>query len=406
MSLPDKRITIIGQGYVGLPLALAAASSGWEVWGIEIDTDRYSQLSLGSSPIEGVSDSVIESSLKSGNYKVENDFQVLSDSDIIVICVPTPLNEHGMPDLSALKSAVGSIDKYASKKALIINESTSHPGTLREIIAKRLEQYEGAERFEYAVAPERIDPGNSSFNVTNTPRIIGALSDEALRRASDFYKTFCSQVICVSSPEVAEFAKLLENSFRLVNISLVNEISKLTAELGVDVREVIDAATSKPFGFMPFKPGIGIGGHCIPIDPIYLAAYSRSKGVRQTLVESANRVDESMIPWIVEKIKSLFPDIHRITVVGIGYKSGSKDTRHSPSIRLIKALREQGYVADWIDSVVMRYDHEESSAGVESQLAIVVSMDEAFDADEYLNKGRRIMDFSGKIRMREGVFRF
>ena len=157
---------------------------------------------------------------------------------------------------------------------------------------------------------------------------------------------------------------------------------------------------------MPFKPGIGIGGHCIPIDPIYLAAYSRSKGVRQTMVESANRVDESMIPWIIEKIKRLFPDIHHITVVGIGYKSGSKDTRHSPSIRLINALREQGYVADWIDSVVMRYDYEESSTGVESQLAIVVSMDEAFDADDYLNKGRRIMDFSGKIRMQEGVFRF
>jgi UDP-N-acetyl-D-glucosamine dehydrogenase len=213
-------------------------------------------------------------------------------------------------------------------------------------------------------------------------------------------------VIGVSSPEVAEMAKLLENTFRLVNISLINEISKLSAKMGLNTREVVDAANTKPFGFMKFLPSIGIGGHCIPIDPIYLTEFARSQGVEQTLIETAKNIDNTMTTWIVEQVKNLEPEIRSITVVGVGYKAGSRDTRHSPSIRLIRALRDSGYQVDWLDSIVEKFEDEVSNSNLASQLAILAAPDSKFDAERYLIQGGKIFDFTGSLNARKGIIQF
>lgn len=403
MKVSKQNVAVIGQGYVGLPLSLVAAKSGWNVTGIEIDATRFSLLSLQMSPIEGIDSTTIKELMSQGRYRVDIDFRSLSDADIIIVCVPTPLDLHGKSDLSALNSVVDAIHKFGKQGALIINESTSYPGTLRSIFSEKLENTVGIQRFDYAVAPERIDPGNAQYKIENTPRVIGALSEIALGRAQEFYETFCSHVVKVTSPEVAEMAKLLENTFRLVNISLINELSMLSSRIGVNTREVVDAASTKPFGFMRFLPSIGIGGHCIPIDPVYLAEYSQDHGVEQTLIKSAKEVDDAMAPFIVERVKHLFPDIHRVTVIGIGYKAGSSDTRHSPSIRLIQALRDSDYEVDWLDSTVKQFDKVLSKTDLNSQLAILVSADAKFDAEKYLLNGGRIMDFTGSLKLQKGV---
>jgi len=399
-------VSIIGQGYVGLPLSLAAANAGWIVTGVEIDESRFRILESGASPIESIDENEIQRLSANGKYKVENNFESLKSASIVVVCVPTPLSASGIPDLTPLRGAVEEIDRYCVPNTLIINESTSHPETLRNLFSRRLESNQTQQRFDYAVAPERIDPGNTLYAIGNTPRIVGALSERALIRVFEFYNSFTAEVIKVSSPEVAELAKLLENSFRLVNISLVNELSMLSAKIGIDSIEVIKAAATKPFGFMPFFPSIGIGGHCIPIDPVYLSEYSKTKGVKQTLIERAKELDTEMSDLVVGQIKSRFPEVSSITIVGIGYKSGSKDTRLSPSIRLMRSLRNQGYEVDWIDIVVQEFLGEKSAVELTSDLAILTSTDSSFDAERYLSLGGKILDFTGTLMNHEGVFRF
>jgi len=399
-------VSIIGQGYVGLPLSLAAANAGWIVTGVEIDESRFRILESGASPIESLDESEIQRLSALGKYKVENNFESLKSASIVVVCVPTPLSASGIPDLTPLRGTVGEIDRYCVPNTLIINESTSHPETLRNLFSRRLESNQTQQRFDYAVAPERIDPGNTLYSIGNTPRIVGALSERALIRVFEFYNSFTAEVIKVSSPEVAELAKLLENSFRLVNISLVNELSMLSAKIGIDSREVIKAAATKPFGFMPFFPSVGIGGHCIPIDPVYLSEYSKTKGVKQTLIERAKELDTEMSDLVVGQIKSKFPEVSSITIVGIGYKSGSKDTRLSPSIRLMRSLRNQRYEVDWIDSVVQEFLGEKSAVELTSDLAILTSTDSSFDSERYLSLGGKILDFTGTLMSQEGVFRF
>lgn len=399
-------VSIIGQGYVGLPLSLAAANAGWIVTGVEIDESRFRILESGASSIESLDENEIQRLSANGKYKVENNFESLKSASIVVVCVPTPLSASGIPDLTPLRGAVEEIDRHCGPNTLIINESTSHPETLRNLFSRRLESNQTQQRFDYAVAPERIDPGNTLYAIGNTPRIVGALSERALIRVFEFYNSFTAEVIKVSSPEVAELAKLLENSFRLVNISLVNELSMLSAKIGIDSREVIKAAATKPFGFMPFFPSVGIGGHCIPIDPVYLSEYSKTKGVKQTLIERAKELDTEMSDLVVGQIKNRFPEVSSIMIVGIGYKSGSKDTRLSPSIRLMKSLRNQGYEVDWIDSVVQEFLGEKSAIEVTSDLAILTSTDSSFDAERYLSLGGKILDFTGTLMNHEGVFRF
>lgn len=396
-------VGIVGQGYVGLPLAIEACESGWTVVGIEVDSDKAIALKRGQSNLESVPNEKLQNILSTGRYAISSNFADLSKCQIIIVCVPTPLGEADLPDLTALRMVVDSIDRHASKGSLIINESTSFPGTLREIFVEPLEKDVLKNRFLYAVAPERIDPGNLLYSLRNTPRVIGALSAEAMDAATEFYSTFCQELITVSSPEVAELSKLLENSFRLVNISLVNQLSILAAKIGISTREVIEAAASKPFGFMAFYPGVGIGGHCIPVDPIYLSSFANTHMVNMSLIEEAKRFDDSLSILIARRIREIFPDLQTITVIGLAYKAGSKDLRNSPTIRLINCLREQGLKVEWIDSLVLEWNNEKSATVAHSPVAVYIHKDKSFNPDDYLARGGKILDFTGSLPSKQNV---
>lgn len=396
-------VGIVGQGYVGLPLAIEACESGWSVIGIEVDSDKFIALNRGQSVIESISSEKLQNALSTGRYVISSNLADLSKCQVIVVCVPTPLGEAGLPDLTALRMVVNSIDSHASKGSLIINESTSYPGTLRKCFFEILERDLPESRFLYAVAPERIDPGNLLYTLRNTSRVIGALSEQALNAATEFYSTICKEVKKVSSPEVAELSKLLENSFRLVNISLVNQLSILAEKMGISTSEVIDAAASKPFGYMAFYPGVGIGGHCIPVDPIYLSSFASSQMVKLSLIEEAKKFDDSLTFLIVQRIRERFPDLQTITIIGLAYKAGSRDLRNSPSIRLINCLREQGLKVEWIDSLVLDWNGERSAKVANSPVAVYVHKDKIFNPDDYLARGGMILDFTGTLPSKQNM---
>ena len=273
----NKRIAIIGQGYVGLPLAIEAAKSNYSVIGIDTDLDKVSKLNSSISPVEDVLESDIREQIITGKYAATDNFAEIVDSDIIIICVPTPLDKDGRPNLDFLLDATSNVGKYLSKDTLVIIESTVAPGTTREILLPLLIKFSNKRSSDFLVAfsPERIDPNNSVWKVKNTPKLVSGLTDEALNVAVDFYSKFIDTITKCSSVEIAETAKLLENSFRLINISFINEISIFCNKMGINVEEVISAASTKPYGFMPFYPSIGIGGHCIPVDPIYLSSKAK-----------------------------------------------------------------------------------------------------------------------------------
>ncbi len=265
----NKTIAIIGQGYVGLPLSMAALREGWRVIGVENSPLKYEGIAAGISPVEDVPSSDIQGGLASGNYRISNSVADVREAGTVVICVPTPLYADRTPDLSILERAVMDIAPHLSTETLVINESTSFPGTLRDFIAPIVLEHRSSPEIKVhlAVAPERVNPGDIKWHQKNTPRLVGGLDEEATRRAVAFYDSVCDEVVEVSSPEVAETAKLLENTFRLVNIALVNQLTQLCAAQNINVHEVIDAASTKPYGFMRFTPSVGVGGHCIPVDP-------------------------------------------------------------------------------------------------------------------------------------------
>ena len=286
----SKTVAIIGQGYVGLPLAIAATSSGWNVIGIDVNGKTVTNLNLGQSHIEDISDLELQKVLSAKLYRASVEFNDVKAADVVVICVPTPLNDNREPDLAFLNSAVTAVAPHLKKDVLLISESTSYPGTVRDVvngIISTLREDKGA-GILLASAPERVDPGNEKYNHKNTPRLVSGLTIEATKKVAEFYRSFTETVIEVSSPEVAETAKLLENTFRQVNIALVNEVAIISRALGIDVREVIEAANSKPYGFMKFTPGAGVGGHCIPVDPSYFSW--RAAGVAQYLLSLGAKI--------------------------------------------------------------------------------------------------------------------
>ena len=264
------KIAVIGQGYVGLPLAIAAAKAGHEVLGIDQKVSLVDALNSGKSPIGDIADSDIQEVISLGNYRAESGFDGISAAEIVVVCVPTPLNSEHQPDLAPLTSATQSIAQNMTDGALVIIESTVSPGTTRGLIAGILDKT--GRRYELVYSPERIDPANPKWRISNTPKLVAGITESATQRAVTFYSTFIETVIKGSSPEVIETAKLLENSFRLINISFINELAEFCWKMNIDVREVVDAAATKPYGFMPFYPSAGVGGHCIPVDPSYLVA--------------------------------------------------------------------------------------------------------------------------------------
>ena len=366
------RVAIIGQGYVGLTIAVGSAGVGHNVVGFDVNDALVTALNAGKSHIEGVTDKALASLISGGAYKASTDAVVLDGCEVIVIAVPTPLDEKRNPDLSYVHAAADLIAKNVKSPALIVNESTSYPGTLRKEIAARIT---GVDHL-YASSPERVDPGNTQWGTKNTPRLIGGLTSEAVAKAKEFYGSFCDSIIEVSSPEVAEAAKIFENTFRQVNIALVNEFAQIADALGISGREVIDAAATKPYGFMEFNPGPGVGGHCIPVDPSYLAHVANEVGVPATFIQRANEVNLAMPAYVVKRVVAGAGGSikgKKVVVVGVSYKSNVADTRETPAAAVIDLLREQGASVTWHDDLVGDWRGETSSPISGADIAVLVT---------------------------------
>jgi len=374
----QRTVAVVGQGYVGLPLALAAAKAGFIVIGLDNNSDKILNLQNFISGIEGVASDELKKISSQGNYFATVDFSKLADAKIILICVPTPLGENGKPDLKFLITATTHVARNISRGTLVIVESTVAPGTIRNTIApliKNVSKFEDQD-FKVAFSPERVDPLNKTWGIENTPKLLSALSEDGYRLAFDFYSKFVKTIIKCDSVEIAETAKLLENSFRLVNISLINEIAMFCRKMNIEISQVIEAAATKPFGFMPFFPSIGVGGHCIPVDPIYLLEKANQIHTPITMIERAATVNSELSQYFVQlaemKLGSLIGK--RILVIGISYKPNVRDVRESPAIKLIKELRSLGALVFWHDNLVQRWNEEVSTDLHENfDLAIVAT---------------------------------
>ena len=394
------RVAIIGQGYVGLTIAVGAAGAGHSVVGFDVNDGLVTQLNAGKSHIEGISDTELAGLIASSTYKASTDANLLGGADVVVIAVPTPLDADRNPDLSFVHAASDLISKNVKAPALIVNESTSYPGTLRNEIAARIS---GVNHL-YASSPERVDPGNNQWGTKNTPRLIGGMTSEATTKAHEFYSTFCDEIIEVSSPEVAEAAKIFENTFRQVNIALVNEFAQIADALGISGREVIEAAATKPYGFMQFNPGPGVGGHCIPVDPSYLAHVANQVGVPATFIKRANEVNLAMPTYVVKQVISgsggSIKD-KNVVVVGVSYKSNVADTRETPAAAVIDLLREQGATVTWHDDLVGNW-RGESSGLISGDIAVVVTRHDGLDLKAVANCGY-VFDCTGTIAGADGI---
>ena len=358
------KIAVVGQGYVGLPLAVAAAGAGHSVLGIDSNGARVGLLNGGVSPVEDISDAAIAALIADGKYSASRDFDDCKSADVIAICVPTPLTADKKPDLSALVSATTSVGANLKKGALVIVESTVEPGTTRDVVLPILVKESGMDSSEFMLAfsPERIDPANQKFTIANTPKLVAGLNDAALEAAASFYSGFVGEVCKCSTLEVAETAKLLENSFRLINISFINEIADMCEVLGVDVNEVIKAAATKPYGFMPFFPSAGVGGHCIPIDPLYLSHKAKSVGAPSSFIDLAQKINDERPAHFVAKAASLLGGLSgkKVLVVGVAYKANVADVRESAAEPLIEGLRKAGAVVSWHDPLAGKWRGESS----------------------------------------------
>lgn len=359
-------ISVVGLGYVGLPLSVAAASSRFQVVGIDINRVRVETINKGISPLEDISDQKIHELIDNKRLLTTTEFSRIKDSEVIVICVPTPLTSDHKPDISILESALKAIAPYLRKDMLVILESTVEPGTTRNIVAPLLAKGSGLKQNEFLVAfsPERIDPANKLWEVRNTPKLIAGLTDQACEKAIQFYSHFVDRLIKCDSLEIAETSKLLENSFRLINISFINEIAIFCQKLGVDINAVISAAATKPYGFMPFYPSIGVGGHCIPVDPLYLANKAREIGAPARFIDLADEINQEIPGYFVgraeEKVGGL--KAKRVLVVGVAYKPNVADVRESPAESLIVGLKQKGARVFWHDELVQEWNGEKSSA--------------------------------------------
>jgi UDP-N-acetyl-D-glucosamine dehydrogenase len=395
------RVAIIGQGYVGLTIAVGAAGAGHKVVGFDVNEGLVAQLSAGQSHIEGIADADLARFITAGLYVASTNASILDGSDVIVIAVPTPLDEARNPDLSFVHAAAELIQTSIKSPALIVNESTSYPGTLRNEIAARIT---GVDHL-YASSPERVDPGNTDWGTANTPRLIGGLTPAAVAKAREFYSSFCDTIIEVSSPEVAEAAKIFENTFRQVNIALVNEFAQIADALGISGREVLDAAATKPYGFMPFNPGPGVGGHCIPVDPSYLAHVANQVGVPATFIKRANEVNLAMPAYVVKRVVAGSGGSikgKKVVVVGVSYKSNVADTRETPAAAVIDLLREQGATVTWHDDLVGSWRGESSSPITGADIAVIVTKHDGVELAAVKACGY-VFDCTGQIAGVDGI---
>jgi UDP-N-acetyl-D-glucosamine dehydrogenase len=404
-----KTLAIIGQGYVGLPLAIAAVDAGWTVIGVDNFEARVSQINSGSSPVEDISNEQLQSAILKGAYKATCDFSAISQAMVIVICVPTPLDNNRQPDLTLLRSAAIAISPFVSSGALVVSESTSYPGTLRDIIIPIVNEMmpRSSKNVCFASAPERVNPGDTVWNQKNTPRLVGAIDKESEVKALAFYESICNSVVSVPTPEVAEAAKLLENTFRLVNIALINEFTKLCWSSDISVQDVIDAASSKPYGFLPFRPGVGVGGHCIPVDPLYLTWWARQNGEEAALVEAADFINHDMPRYVAERALRLVSQSvinPKVLILGVAYKPGVSDVRETPATELKENLIRLGATVAWHDPLVSVWeDTEPVGLEWEADVAILATKQPGLDIKYLLTKRTKILDCTNSLKDLDGV---
>jgi UDP-N-acetyl-D-glucosamine dehydrogenase len=394
------KVSIIGQGYVGLTIS-AFASEFYEVVGFDTNQKIVDQLNSGISHIEGVDSSTLKKWMNKGTYRATTNPTEIDGSDIVVIAVPTPLTNDRKPDLKYIESACKTIAENLKNSALIINESTSFPGTIRKYIKPLIEKYAGnALEHLYAISPERVDPGRGDYNQRNTPRLYAGLTAEASIKTRDFYTKFCDQLVEVSSPEVAEAAKLFENTFRQVNIALVNEFAQIANALGISVYETLEAANTKPYGFMKFSPSAGVGGHCIPVDPTYLAAAAEELHVPATFIRHANEVNLEMSKYVVDRVEADNGGSLRgksVLIVGVAYKPNVADVRETAAELVIEHLKSRGAVVVWHDDVVKTWHGEKSSNLHGADIALVITKHDEVKTSEILASAPYVFDTTGSV---------
>jgi UDP-N-acetyl-D-glucosamine dehydrogenase len=409
------RIGIVGLGYVGLPLAVAFARSGAEVVAVDVDSRKLDAIAAGESYIEDVA----SEELVQQRERIEPTahYERLNDADAILICVPTPLTPNREPELTPLLDCVRALRGVVRRGQLIVLESTTYPGTTRELLVPRLEEsgLVAGRDFHVAFSPERVDPGRTDFTLKNTPKVIGGLTEACGDRAEELYSAVCEHIVRVSTPEAAELTKLLENIFRSVNIALVNEMAMLTDRMGIDIWEVVDAAATKPYGFMRFEPGPGMGGHCLPVDPFYLAWRAREFDMAAEFIELAGKINQQMPYHCVGKIDRALNDAgravngSRIALVGVSYKPGVGDTRESPALKILELLRGLGAEVAYHDPFVPELGELRSVTLDEAlegaQLAVIVTAHPGIDHDAIGARVPVVVDLRGVTRAAQNVVR-
>ena len=401
MNLKDKirdrtaKVGVIGLGYVGLPLAVEFSKKGFDVTGFDVDASKIDEINAGRSYILDVKTEEVRASVDAGRLRATTDMSCLKEMDAIDICVPTPLRKTKDPDLSYVIQAVESVKARLRRGQLVILESTTYPGTTDEVVQPALEEngLKAGADFYLAFSPERVDPGNPGFNTRTIPKVVGGFDQQSTELASDLYGSIIETVVPVSSTQVAEMVKLLENTFRAVNIGLVNEIALMAYRMNIDVWEVIDAASTKPFGFMPFYPGPGLGGHCIPIDPFYLSWKARQSGFECRFIELAGQVNASMPAYVVERIGEALNTMKkavngsRIHLFGVAYKKDVSDMRESPALDVLELLSRRGATLSYTDPFVPTLRHgsidlisvPENQAGEGIDCAVICTNHGVFD---------------------------
>ena len=395
------KVGVIGQGYVGLTIS-AFAGEFFEVVGFDNNQMIVDQLNSGISHIEGVESLVLQKWIKAGRYRATSNGSDLEDVELVVIAVPTPLTIDRQPDLAFIEAACKTIGENIKSPVLVINESTSFPGTLRNFIKPAIERYSLSKvEYMYSNSPERVDPGRRDFNQKNTPRLYSGLTQEASRKTREFYSKFCDELVEVSSPEVAEAAKLFENTFRQVNIALVNEFAQITHSLGISVYETLDAANTKPYGFMKFTPSAGVGGHCIPVDPTYLAAVAEENGAPATFIRLANEVNLGMSNYVVNRVEADNGGSLQgktVLVVGVAYKPNVADVRETAAELVIEHLRERGAVVSWHDDLVGSWKAENSAPLSGADITVVVTMHDSVKAQDVIASAPYVFDTTGMLK--------
>lgn len=412
----NKIVTIIGQGYVGLPLAQAAVQSGWKVWGFDTSSAKVDSLNSGHSHVDDISDSDVSVMISHG-YEATTDATCITESTVVVVCVPTPLRDAGAPDLSAVEAAMRTISTALRSGTMVILESTTYPGTTEDLCLPILQHGSGLSLdtdFTLAFSPERVDPGRTDYGIKNTPKLVGGVTETSTAAAVEFYADFIDMVIPLSGAKEAETAKLLENTFRHVNIALVNEMSKFCHELDIDIWEVIRGAATKPFGFMKFTPGPGVGGHCIPIDPNYLSYEVRKElGYPFRFVELAQEINNSMPAYVAARVGDLLNERERsvkgskILILGVTYKPDIADQRESPSTHVAEHLISKGadlrfhdpYVTQWpLGERTLSCVDDLASALKEADLVILLQAHAAYDLSSIEQQANLLLDTRGVTR--------